>query len=446
MQYDKIYRNLKLVQFLNELEKKYKIVDECNFFAELVNFSKNKDIPYHKWFKYREGYSHTLIQELLKRSKISKNEYVMDPFCGSGTTVIEANLGGFSGIGIDINPMSSFISKIKCCSYTNEEIIKIESNIDQLTSQNFNKPCDTSKYKAVEKFFPEENFIELINIKNYFEQFISEQKIYNFFRCAYICIVEPSSNRKRDGNGLKTIQSKVRSVKEFYILQCRNMLNDIKTNPIPNNVKSSIEFGSALDLYDIAINSKELQGLTAGAIMYSPPYPNSFDYFESYKLEIIMADYAKDLKDINKYRSSAVESFIGQQSEIKQSQEFITSISEEIKNEIPIKEQRTAKKDCRTRRVPKMLIGYFADMEKVIEQSGKLLPKNKYCYIVVDQSSYLGKIVPTDLLLAKISELYGFAVEEIIVCRKARTSAQQAQLYPYLKDGLRESIVVLKKI
>ena len=446
MQYDVVYKNKELATFLNGLEYTYKITDECNFFAELVNFSKNKDIPYHKWFKYREGYSHTLIQELIKRSKISKDEYVIDPFCGSGTTVIEANLDGFSGIGIDINPMSSFISKIKCCSYTHQEVQELEARIDDIKKQSFDGPCDTTPYAAVEKFFPKENFVGLLNVKAYIERFKSNTKIYNFLRCAYICIVEPSSNRKRDGNGLKTIQSKVKSVKDFYLTQCNNMLSDIKAHPIPSDVKSCIEFGNALDLYDIAVSAKELKGLTPGAIMYSPPYPNSFDYFESYKLEIIMADYAVDLKDINKYRTSAVESFIGQQSEIKKTEDFIKWISEEIKQEIPVKEARTGKKDGRTRRVPKMLIGYFSDMEKVIEQSSKLLPSGKYCYIVVDQSSYLGKVVPTDLLLAKLSEIHGFSVEDIIVCRKAKTSGQQVFLYPYLKDGLRESIVVLKKI
>ena len=84
-------------------------------------------------------------------------------------------------------------------------------------------------------------------------------------------------------------------------------------------------------------------------------------------------------------------------------------------------------------------------MEKVISESSKVLSKGKKCCIIVDQSAYLGRIVPTDLFLARIAEEYNFGVEEIVVCRNAKTSGQQIQLYPSLKDSLRESMVVLYK-
>ena len=126
--------------------------------------------------------------------------------------------------------------------------------------------------------------------------------------------------------------------------------------------------------------------------------------------------------------------------------EFIGWMSDEIETAIPEKEARTGRKDARTRKVPKMIKGYFSDMEKVIAQSAEVLPSGKKCCIVVDQSAYLGRIVPTDLFLAAIAEDYGFKVNEIIVCRNAKTSGQQIRLYPYLKDSLRESIVVLERV
>ena len=92
-----------------------------------------------------------------------------------------------------------------------------------------------------------------------------------------------------------------------------------------------------------------------------------------------------------------------------------------------------------------MIKGYFADMREVIRQCGLCLEKDKV-YIVIDQSAYVGVIIPTDLLLAYISESVGFNVVSITECRKARTSTQQLKKYPYLKNVLRESIVELIKI
>ena len=124
----------------------------------------------------------------------------------------------------------------------------------------------------------------------------------------------------------------------------------------------------------------------------------------------------------------------------------IDLLANEIENAIPFKELEIGKKDNRSRKVPNMIRGYFSDMHEVIKQSSISLKKGKKMYIVVDQSAYLGVIVPTDLILAYISEKEGFEVKNIIECRKCRTSTQQLKRFPYLKNALRESIVeVVKK-
>lgn len=446
-----VYSDQQLKDFIYGLETRFEIRDEVEFFNQLVNFSKNKDIPYHGWFKYREGFSHTLIKELLERSGISDDEYVLDPFCGSGTTVVEAALNGYSGIGIDINPMSAFISEVKCRSYTDEEVELIKrllpEVIDQARVTQINEQYK-SKYNEVSKFFNEHNFERLISIRQVIDAYKDRagQKIYELLLCAYICIVEEVSDRKRDGNGLKTLVSKVDDVENCYRDKLEEMISDIENHRISSNLVSILDCGDAMKLSKTVYKYADTIDKRLGAIMYSPPYANSFDYFESYKMEVILADYASDMRDIGEYRQQAVESFIGRPDARDDTRDFIDWMSKEIEATIPEKEARTGKKDARTRRVPKMIKGYFADMEKVISESSNVLVSGKKCYIVVDQSAYLGRIVPTDLFLAAIAEDYGFRVNEIIVCRIAKTSGQQIQLYPYLSDSLRESIVVLEKI
>jgi site-specific DNA-methyltransferase (adenine-specific) len=445
-----IYDNAELKRLILNLEQKYKINSEVEFFNELVNFSKNKDIPYHGWFKYREGFSNNLIQELIKRSAISKGEFVLDPFCGSGTTVVEAAIEGYSGVGIDINPVAAFVSEVKCRSYTDIEIEDIKKHIDIICKKIRIKEPDEAyqkKYQDVKKFFNETNYDSLLCIRETIdsEKDIMGSKIYEFFLCAYICIIEEVSNRKRDGNGLKTLATKIEDVYLYYENKIRSMFDDIQKYRIDNDVTARVEFGNAMELSKTVRKWSQIMQKPLGAIMYSPPYANSFDYFESYKMEVILADYAKDMKGINIFRQQAVESFIGRTDKRNKTRDFIEWMADEIEKAIPLKEKTTGKRDVRTRKVPKMIKGYFTDMEKVIEESSMVLPKGKKCYIVVDQSAYLGKIVPTDLFLAAIAEDYGFAVSEIIVCRNAKTSSQQIQKYPYLRDSLRESIVVLEK-
>ncbi|WP_295722499.1 DNA methyltransferase [uncultured Methanobrevibacter sp.] len=446
-----VYSNQQLKDFIYNLENKYNVTDEVEFFNQLVNFSKNKDVPYHGWFKYREGFSYTLIKELLKRCGLKENEYVLDPFCGCGTTVVEAKLNGLSAIGIDINPVSAFISEVKCQSYNDEEISLIKTFESKIIEQIKITKIDEEyieKYKEVKKFFNEDNFEKLILIRQVLDSNKKKlkPKIYEFFLCAYVCIIEEVSDRKRDGNGLKTSKSKINNVTDYYLEKLNEMVSDIESNRISKNLVSIVERGDAMKLSETVNKYTPKIDKTIGAIMYSPPYANSFDYFESYKMEVILADYATNMKRIKKYRQQAIESFIGRPDIRVDNRKFIDWMALEIEKAIPEKEARTGRKDSRTRKVPKMIKGYFADMEKVISESSDVLPSGKKCYIVVDQSAYLGKIVPTDLFLAAIAEYYGFKVNEIIMCRIAKTSGQQIQLYPYLRDSLRESIVVLEKI
>lgn len=445
-----VYSDPRLKDFISGLETKFKIKDEIAFFNQLVNFSKNKNIPYHSWFKYREGFSHTLIKELLKRSSLEADEYVLDPFCGSGTTIVEAALNEKSGIGIDINPMSAFISRVKCRSYSDDEIKTIKNLIPKIKEQAKNTQLDEAyriKYGEVKKFFNEHNFERLIATRQTLDSYKNEtgQKIYELLLCAYICIIEEVSDRKRDGNGLKTLVSKIDDIETYYCRKLNDMVSDIESHRISNHLISILDYGNAMKLSETVHRYADVMEKTLGAIIYSPPYANSFDYFESYKMEVILADYASDMKEIEKYRQQAVESFIGHSNTRKHTRDFIDWMSQEIAAAIPEKEARTGKRDARTRKVPKMIQGYFTDMEKVISESADVLPKKKKCYIVVDQSAYLGRIVPTDLFLAAIAENYNFEVNEIIVCRAAKTSGQQIHQYPYLSNCLRESIVVLEK-
>ena len=445
-----IYADTELRNFIYHLESRFAIKDETLFFNQLVNFSENKDIPYHGWFKYREGFSHTLVKELIRRCGVSAEEYVLDPFCGCGTTVIEAALNGYSGIGIDINPVSAFISKVKCRRYTDDEIDKIHKQLPVMLEKIHRTKMSRGyreKYRDVEKFFNTRNFERLIAIKQVIDQSETEMEhsLYELFFCAYICIIEEVSDRKRDGNGLKTSKTKVDDVEAFYLEKLNELTADIEKYRIPEDVVSILECGDAMKLTDIVNKNAGRLLKSPGAIMYSPPYANSFDYFESYKMEVILADYAADMKGMAVYRQQAVESFVGRPGERSGRRDFITRMADEIEVAIPKKEARTGKTDHRTRKVPKMIKGYFEDMEKVISESSQVLASGKKCCIVVDQSAYLGKIVPTDLFLGAIGEDYGFRVKEIILCRSAKTAGQQIQLYPYLRDGLRESIVVLEK-
>lgn len=435
----RVYRNEELRNNIIDLESRYHVTDEIDIFNQLVNFSKNMNTPYHGWFKYREGYSHILIRHLLERYNVSQDEVVVDPFCGSGTTVVEAKFQGYSSFGVDVNPLSAFITNVKATSYTAADILEAESAWEAYRVSSGN--IELKDYEDVRSFFNSNNFTQLLSIKAFIDHIVSP-KLQNLFKLGMLSIVEDVSDRKRDGNGLMTRPSKVQDVVAFFTAKMKAIFNDIRKIKLNEHVSAHAVARDAAHLFDSF--NQHFKG-NVGAIMFSPPYANSFDYFESYKLELILGDFVHAISDIKQIRKQAVRSFVNSSDKPVDDHPLVTQLATEIEMAIPEKERLTGKKDSRTRKVPAMIRGYFNDMGKIIEQCSMLLKPGRKCFIVVDQSAYLGVLVPSDLILGLLAEKYGFYVKEVIVCRKARTSPQQLNRFPYLNDLLRESIVVLEK-
>lgn len=439
----RIYTNPILTEKIINLEEKYPKKDYVDKYRNSVNFSQNNDVPFHQWFRYREGFSGALIKDLIKSSKLeSKDAIIIDPFSGSGTTPVVAAQEGYYGIGVDVNPVSVFISNVKLKEYDKNKIKKIYDELRKFSTTE-NEYKKSLHYEDIKKYFNENNFYRLLEIKQYIDQ-IKEKDTHDFFLCAFLSILEASSDRRRDGNGLKKAYSKISNIKEEFTNKVYQMLSDIE---VERNSKllGEVYYGSALELYSIYRKNGHFQDNNEVSIIFSPPYANSFDYFESYKLELVFGDFAESIKDIKKFRSKAVRSFVGVSVQ-DPFENIIDMLCEEIEKAILRKEAETGKKDSRTRRVPNMIRGYFYDMKKVIEECNKCLQVGNKTYIVVDQSSYIGIIVPTDILFAMFAEQAGFEVTNVIKCRNARTSSQQSKKFPYLKEGLRESIIELTKL
>lgn len=181
--------------------------------------------------------------------------------------------------------MSAFITDAKIAHYTDVDIKQVLSLLDEALS--YQETASKAGYEDVRKYFKPGHFNELVRIKTYIDT-ISESKAKDILFVAYLSIIMECSERKRDGNGLKVQASKVENVAQFFNDKVNLIIEDVKDiQPSPGTKGFGI-FGTAYNLYDEFL--KYGSDIKAGAIIFSPPYANSFDYFESYKLELVMGD------------------------------------------------------------------------------------------------------------------------------------------------------------
>jgi len=415
-------------------------------FSSLVNFSEARKEPIHRWFKYREGFSPSLVYAFFENEK-----RVIDPFCGSGTTLVCARLKGIDTIGVDINPLAIFVARAKIAPYTKDDLELFSSFTDKILKDKpgKSKDVDLPKLGIINKIFPEDITRHLLELKTSINA-IKEDRHRNFLLLGWLAMLESVSNTRKEGNGIKYRTTKRTPTgyvhesfeewqRRFYgedrrgfinnrfKSQIRMMIDDARAfSSIPESKAEVIE-GSATHLSDLVSGDK------ASLIIFSPPYANCFDYFEIFKVELWMGSFVTSYDEMRDLRRNSLGSLWHANSITDPDIPGLYDLLDLV-DQNRVWDQK----------VMSMLTAYFTNMKIALSEiHEKLLPQGK-CVIVVGNSAYSGIVVPTDLILSKIARQVGFRSQEMICVRHLTTSSQQKKRLEPLKRYLRESIVVLR--
>ena len=69
-------------------------VRSAAFNRTLVSFQANRDRPVYRWYKFKEGFSASLIEYLITSHNIKRGARLLDPFAGSGTSLFVGSSAG----------------------------------------------------------------------------------------------------------------------------------------------------------------------------------------------------------------------------------------------------------------------------------------------------------------------------------------------------------------
>ena len=71
------------------------------------------DLPAHRWYRFVLSFPPHLVRHYLTKFGVEPGQVVLDPFCGTGTTLVECKKLGIDSVGIEANPIARFASAVK---------------------------------------------------------------------------------------------------------------------------------------------------------------------------------------------------------------------------------------------------------------------------------------------------------------------------------------------
>ena len=77
------------------------------------NKVRHEDRAVHDWYRFILSFPPHLVQTYVTRFGLGSSNTVLDPFCGTGTTLVECKKLGISSVGLEPNPMAHFASAVK---------------------------------------------------------------------------------------------------------------------------------------------------------------------------------------------------------------------------------------------------------------------------------------------------------------------------------------------
>ena len=255
---------------------------------EFLFISKDQRLYTHAIHKYPAKFFPELPRWAIKRYS-RKGGRVIDPFMGSGTTNLEAMLLNRQSAGVDVDPFSRLLAKVKTTLLSPRTLMRastqINAYLDQYKKAKPIKNIPSFPYR--DHWFNQHVLHELAYIKNGIDEMIVSQKMKDFFMITFSAIIRQCS--QADNHCTRTVIRKKlnKTVKPEYAInlfrkKLKNNVDgmlallDSQTDgvkvDIPNNM-------SATDLHQYRDSSFHLA-------VTSPPYINAVDYPRTHQLEL----------------------------------------------------------------------------------------------------------------------------------------------------------------
>jgi len=352
------------------------IIENKTEMGRLVTFIPNKRTPIHNWFYYKEGFSRDFVEMIIKHLELGRESWVLDPFCGVGTTQLTCKELGVNAVGVDVAELPVFVSRVKTANY---DVNVLRDVSRKIFSENFKKHDLSGLSSFVKKAFPRHVLEDLLFFRNLVEN-IEDEITRGFFKLGLISAAIKASYIVKDGGVLKIVKERnIPPFRKFYRNRIKRMIRDLEQFKTLNPKVITFKADSR--------NLKFLNDNMFDAVITSPPYLNKIEYTKVYRVENEL---------FFKGAEPMLRSYIG---------DLVRDDG-----------------DSKYEGLPPIAKAYFKDLERVLSELYRVLKKGGVGVFVIAQGVFPTGIVESEKFFLEIADEIGFETERMwLVNRRVAT-------------------------
>lgn len=237
--------------------------------GKLVTPALDRQRPVYRWFLMKESFSSHFVRLLIKSWALSKEDFILDPFCGAGTVPLAAQEHGIKCLGYEVHPVLFLVSNVKTMKY---DVGTLRAVAGDLLRKKFER-VDAQAPARFSKLLAPHLLEDILFFRN--KIFTIEESLRDFFLLALRNAVVKAGGLYREGAILRKREGKRGRFRSLFSSEIEKMLKDLE-------LLKRRDYSTRLELRDAREMNPEAP---VTAVITSPPYPLKQEYIEAYRLE-----------------------------------------------------------------------------------------------------------------------------------------------------------------
>jgi DNA modification methylase len=401
------------------------------------NFEK-ADTKYctHGIYKYPAMMVAPIVKRLMEKYAVLGESIILDPFCGSGSVLVESVLHDCESYGIDINPLALLLAKVKTTPIDTESLIEEYKGFGKFR----NKKHPTIKspdFFNIDFWFKPDVIKKLQIIKNWVNA-LEDEKISDFFKIAFAETVRTTSNTRNGEFKLFRMPEKqlAKHTPDVY-LTFEKVVN--------HNIQKMEQFNDACPrkpkkpviLPEDSRTKTSIPSRKIDLIITSPPYGDSrttVAYGQFSRLSLQWLGYDGIATSIDKI------SLGGERVKDNEFNLDSPSLRTAVSQIMEIDDKRS-----------RDVLAFYTDLNMCFKELDRVTHSGSVACIVVGNRTVKGVNIPTDDIISELMSVHGFEHDKTII-RKIPNKVMPSLNSPTNVIGMigqtmtKESIVIMRKV